>query len=132
MILPVGSATGHLLTESTNSTFSLVDWYRQTHMESSVVFFCQSVVQKNGLGMSDVQISVWLRRVNGAHMIVNAFCKVFVSFLFNEIFETASIFINSSSCTNILPLSYHKTAFPTRYTQHFLYFARQRGILTKF
>lgn len=55
-------------------------------MESSVVFFCQSVVQKNGLGMSDVQISVRLRRETGAHMIVNAFCKVFVYFLFNEIF----------------------------------------------
>lgn len=36
--------------------------------------------------MSDVQISVRLWRETGAHMIVNAFCKVFVYFLFNEIF----------------------------------------------
>ena len=58
----------------------------KTHMESSIVFFCQSVIQKNGLGMSDVQIPVRLWRETGAHMIVNAFCKVFVYFLFNEIF----------------------------------------------
>ena len=51
----------------------------KTQVELSAIFFCQSVIQQNGLGMSNVQISVGLRRKAGMHGIINAFCKVFVN-----------------------------------------------------
>ena len=50
----------------------------KTQIELSAIFFCQSVIQQNRLGMSDVQISVGFRRKTGMHGIINAFCKVFI------------------------------------------------------
>ena len=35
--------------------------------------------------MSDVQITVWLRRETGLDMVINALCQVLVNLLFNEI-----------------------------------------------
>ena len=59
----------------------------KTEIEFSAVFLCQSRIQDNGLGMSDVEISVGLRWESRLDMVIYALRQVFIDFLFNKIFR---------------------------------------------
>ena len=51
----------------------------KTHIELAVVLLCQSVIQKNALGVSDVQIAVRLRWKPGMHGIIDTLSQILVN-----------------------------------------------------
>ena len=57
----------------------------KTQVECAIIFLCKSVVQQDRFGVSDMKVPVRFRREPGLHMVINAFCQVFVYFIFNKI-----------------------------------------------
>ena len=57
----------------------------KAHIKFAAVLFGQPVIQQNGLGMSDVQITIRLRRESGLYMIIYAFSQIFLYLLLNKI-----------------------------------------------
>ena len=64
----------------------------KTHIKLAVVFLGKSVIQKNGFGMSDMEVSIRLRWEAGVYGIINTFCKVFINDVFNKIFRNGFVF----------------------------------------
>ena len=69
----------------------------KTHIKLAVVFLGKSVIQKNGFGMSDMEVSIRLRWETCLHMIVHALCQILLYGLLNKIFACSLIFHNASS-----------------------------------
>ena len=57
----------------------------KTQVELAAVLLCQAVVQKDGLGVADVQIAVRLRRESGHDVGVDALGQILVDGLLNKI-----------------------------------------------
>ena len=64
----------------------------KTHIKLAVVFLGKSVIQKNGFGMSDMEVSIRLRWEAGVYGIINTLCKVFINDVFNKIFRNGFVF----------------------------------------
>ena len=64
------------------------------HIEFSVVFLCQPVIQQDGFGMSDMQIPVRLRWKAGVDRIVDTLRQIPVNLYLNKIFGNHFIFHN--------------------------------------
>ena len=50
----------------------------KTQVEFTIILFCQSGIQNNGLGMSNMKISVGFRWESGLDMTINALCQIFI------------------------------------------------------
>ena len=74
MILPVRSQPLNVLFDGIHELHPLLGRVRvvKTHVELSVILLCQTVIQKNGFSMTDVQITVRLWREPGTHMIIHS------------------------------------------------------------
>ena len=57
----------------------------KTEVEFSSILLCKTIVQKNGLGMSDMKIAVGLRREPGLDVVIYSLRQILVDFLFDEI-----------------------------------------------
>ena len=57
----------------------------KTHVELAAVFFCDSIIDKNRLGMTNVQIAVWLRRKARMYRIIYTLCQILVNHLFDKV-----------------------------------------------
>ena len=57
----------------------------ETEIELAAVFLRQAVIQKDRLGVSDMQVAVGLRRETGLHMVVDALRQVFLDLLLDKI-----------------------------------------------
>ena len=57
----------------------------KTHMERAAVFSGKPIIQKDGFGMSDMQITVGLRREPRAYMIVHSFPEILIDLLLDKI-----------------------------------------------
>ena len=87
MILPVCTKPFDILHNGIHKFHLFLGRIRivESHMECAAILLCQSVIQKDRFGMSDMKISVWFRREPGAHMIIHPLCKIFIYFQFNKI-----------------------------------------------
>ena len=67
----------------------------ETEIELSSVFFCQAVIQKNRLCVSDMQVTVRFRRKAGADLFVLPLCQIRIDDLLNEISRDDLFFLFS-------------------------------------
>ena len=73
----------------------------EAKVEFAAVLFRQPVVQQNGLGVSDVQVAVGLRRETGLHVVVHALRQVLFDLLLDKVFRN-SLFLRSLRCGHFL------------------------------
>ena len=87
VILPVRPQPFHIFLDGLHELRVLLGGIGivKPQMEGAVIFLRQSGIQKNGFGVSDVEISVRLRRETGADFTVHSFRQVFIYFLFDKI-----------------------------------------------
>ena len=64
----------------------------KTHIKLAVVFFGKSVIQKNGFGMPDMEVSIRFRWEAGVYGIINTFRQILVDDVFNKIFRNGFVF----------------------------------------
>ena len=57
----------------------------KTHIELAAVLFCKTIIQKNTLGVPDMQISVRFGRKTGVNRIINALRQIFIDDLLDKI-----------------------------------------------
>ena len=106
VILPVGAQPADIFLDRLHKLclFLCRICIVKSKMKLTVVFLRHSIAQQNSLGMSDMQITVRLRRETGADMIVNTFRQVFLNGQFNKIFRYHFFFFhNNSSSSNLSP-----------------------------
>ena len=92
-VLPIGTKPFNV---SLNRFYKLTFFFGRvgiikTHIKLAIVFLSKSIIQKNGFGMSDMEVSIRLRWEAGVYGIINTLGQVLVNDVFNKIFRNGLV-----------------------------------------